>query len=130
MQMSYKKITVNPNGSAIQLNLTFTGTNTLISYRWNLWETRGNGKYYPSSKVGTNQNPYDDSFTLPLPVAENVGRMVVIDYGVILIDPNVDSKNWSVSAEIVQDGASKGFVTDNGSLEGNSLSSSIYISLI
>lgn len=129
--MGYKKVQINPSGGAVKLNITFTGDNVVISYKWNLWETKVNARFYNEDFVGTNLNPHDDSYMLPDPISDNVGRLIIIDFGVVLIDPNASSRKWSISAEVLQDGVSASVCTPEPKVDmaGNHTGGSIYISL-
>jgi hypothetical protein len=127
--MAYKAITINPDGGAIKMSITFKGDNVVITYEWNLWESKVNETYYPNNFKGTNLNPYDDDYTLPIPNKDNVGRMIVLDYAVILVDTNVNSNKWTINAELLQDGKIIGNISESDTATDDVSGGSFYIKL-
>jgi hypothetical protein len=130
--MSLKKIKISASDTPIKLNLLFTGDNVVISYKWNLWESTSNKRHYNEDKVGTNLNADDDSFELPQPNSKNIGRLIVIDFGVVLADPSDSGRNWSITAQVTQ-GVNTDSVTvpdPPKDIASEHLGGSIYIMLI
>jgi hypothetical protein len=114
--MAFKEIKIDPKGDAINFELEFEGV-VLVTYNYNLHETKVNGKVFPDDIPGTNRNPHDDAYTLPLPVEANIGRLIKIISTVEMIDKN--DKDYRVTMHVKQGSKELDVVEEKGTLGGN-----------
>lgn len=117
-----KKVKINPTGIRPTISLSFTGL-IVASYEFLLWESQSNEIVI--KECGNNQNPYDDTYQLPMPVNSNIGRLIDIRTRFVGLDPT-NSKNFEVKAEIFQ-GEKLDEAVETGAIDGSSQLSQIYI---
>lgn len=84
----------------VKIRIRYAGSNPVLAgYEYQL-------KTYDTNEVleersGDNQEGDDDIFILPMPVAENTGRKVVLSSAVAAIDKDSD---FEITMEVIQDG--------------------------
>ncbi|MBL6446320.1 hypothetical protein JMN32_08370 [Fulvivirga sp. 29W222] len=120
-----KTIKFNPNGEDLKVSFKFEGL-IVASYSYTLWETNSNNRVV--YEKGNNQNPDDDSYVLPPPVASCDGRMIQLRTEFKALDPE-NVKQYTITAEVFQGDQSLGKDEDAGDNTGKSQSSLIYILL-
>ncbi|MBS1634767.1 MAG: hypothetical protein JST26_02515 [Bacteroidetes bacterium] len=121
-----KTITFNPNGSPLLVKAIFLG-NMNASYSIELRQKGSNDGTVILK--GDNTNPADDQVTLPVPVADNNGRRLLLDTGFYGLTPDV-SKNYEIRMEVYQDNKLLGFENETGTFTGNGQYSLLFIQLI
>lgn len=121
-----KLIPFNNTGGRLKVSFTFKGT-IAASYTFILWESGSNTEVM--EEKGTNLNPDDDSYNLPLPTANNDGR--IIDFGTTFknLGPGA-STNYTIKTEVFQDGKLLGDDSDSGIISNEIKRSKIYIKLV
>src|SRR5262245_53319313 len=70
-----QKVQFDPNGSVLKVDIEYLGAIT-ASYVYTLWSSNSNGVI--AEKQGNNQNPQDDVYFLPQPVAQNTNRIIEV----------------------------------------------------
>lgn len=119
-----KKVKIDPNGERIKIVISYEGL-IIASYVYQLWEAQSNDVII--TEKGNNQNPIDDTYFLPMPVKDNVGRIIDVRSRMVGLDPDV-VKKWAVRVEVFQgDKIDEAF--DGGELGPNGASSQIFIIL-
>ncbi|MDR6564642.1 MULTISPECIES: hypothetical protein [unclassified Arcicella] len=121
-----KKVKIDPAGQMVAVKITFEGL-IIASYQYVLWEAQSN--QILEKKDGNNQNPFDDTYSLPLPVAKNVGRIIDVRTRFVGLDTDI-SKEYTISVAVFQNGKMIDEAVDKGAITGNSQLSQIYIILI
>ncbi|UII33676.1 hypothetical protein LVD17_07575 [Fulvivirga ulvae] len=120
-----KTIKFDPNGGDLKVVFTFEGL-IVASYAYTLWEANSNNQLI--YEKGNNQNPDDDSYTIPPPVIDSDGRLVQLRTEFKALDPE-NIKQYTITAEIFQAGQSLGKDQDTGENTGKSQGSLIFILL-
>ncbi|NVO11512.1 MAG: hypothetical protein HXX16_16235 [Bacteroidales bacterium] len=119
-----EKVKINPNGERVKIEISFTGL-IVASYEYLLWEAQSNTVL--ETHQGNNQNPHDDDYLLPMPLANNIGRIIDVRTRFVGLDPD-DLKKYEVKVEIFQPNSIRQ-VIDSGIVNGKSQFSQIYITI-
>jgi len=117
-----KKVKINPEGKRVSFSISFEGL-IVASYEYLLWEAQSNEVLV--EKKGNNQNPFDDTYKLPMPVNSNIGRVIDIRARFVGIDPQ-NVEKYKVKVDFYQDGKITEIV-EEGDIDGKSQFSQIYI---
>ena len=117
------KVKINPAGDPIWIDIRFTGL-AVASYEYQLFHSTNN--HVLQHHKGNNQNPEDDSYYLPVPVAGNIGRLIDVRSNFVGIDP-VNYKEFEARVEIYQGKQKLGEVKENGELSGLTQFSQLFI---
>lgn len=120
-----KTIKFDPDGEDLKVAFTFEGL-IVASYSYTLWEANSNNRLV--YKKGNNQNPEDDSYSIPPPVIDSDGRMIQLRTEFKALDPD-NIKKYTITAEIFQGDKSLGKDQDIGDNTGKAQSSLIFILL-
>ena len=121
-----KTINFNRQGGEIKVEFKFTGLIT-ASYEFTLWAADSNDRIM--HKTGNNQNAQDDIYSLPVPAADNEGRIIQLRTEFVGLDP-INSKQFKIIVSVDQGSKTIGELNDEGEVTGKMQSSLIFAQLV
>ncbi len=129
MKRNVAYVKFDPNGPRLQTEIKFEGL-ILGSYEYILWEADSN--QIIERHRGNNQNPWDDTYSLPVPVSTNDKRIVDVRAKFVGLDPD-NAPNFKILVNIYQGGQLIGQAYDSNPkdkpLSGSGHTSQIYVFL-
>lgn len=117
------KIAIDPNGDPLWIDIRFNGL-AIASYEYQLFHNTNNTLIQHFK--GNNQNPDDDAYYLPVPVADNIGRLIDVRTNFVGLDPD-NYKDFEARVELYQGMKFLGEVKENGVLSGQTQFSQLFI---
>ncbi len=121
--MKAKKVKIDPNGPRLKIDIVFNGL-IVASYEYLLFEAQSNQVL--ERHKGNNQNPYDDSYPLPMPVNSNIGRLIDVRINFVGLDPE-NYKNFEIRVELYQGDQKLDEVIDAGKITGETQVSQLFL---
>jgi hypothetical protein len=97
--MAVSHIHFDPKGAPLRVHIDYKGL-VAASYTYTLWEADSNDIVV--QKHGNNQNPQDDTYTLPLPVHKNAQRLLDIHSSLLGLYDHPNEGDYQVIISVFQ----------------------------